>query len=393
MKTTFTPESIHFLVLNLSRYPTLAELRASPFFAACHDQIDTLLGTAEVIPCASASRRLSSFIRVVQWNIEKGRSADGILHTLQHDPILKWADVILINEADRGMNRSGNCHVAGVLAGSLGMHMAFGPAHIELTKGTGDELQMDGENRESLQGNAVLSRYPIVEARVVPLPVCFEPFEFHEKRYGRRICLWVRLKIGTRSSWVGSVHLEVRNHPRCRATQMRHLLAHLPGGAQDPYLLGGDLNSNTFSRGTAWRALKSMARLVRRSPHETEDLLIHPERGAEPLFHGVLDAGFAWEGLNSAGHTATAPIGGLEEAYMIPAALVRAVRKRLEPYQGYLQLKLDWLLGRGVRALCSGEMTDAATGIVSAGPGRVTVATTGPQRLSDHLPIHADIAI
>lgn len=393
MKTTFTRDRILFLVSNLSCYPTLAELRASPFFAACHEEIDTLLGTAEVIPCGAASRRLSSFIRVVQWNIEKGRCAAGILHTLQNDPILKWADLILINEADRGMNRSGNCHVARILAEGLGMHMAFGPAHLELTKGTEDELQMAGENQDSLQGSAVLSRYTIVEARVVPLPVCFEPFEFHEKRYGRRICLWVRLEIGTRSAWFGSVHLEVRDTPRCRAAQMRHLLTHLPGGAEEPYLLGGDLNSNGFSRGTAWRTLKSMSRLVRHSPPELKELLIHPERGAEPLFRSVLDAGFAWEGLNSAEHTATAPISGLEEAHMVPAALVRAVRKRLRPCHGYLQFKLDWMLGKDVRPLGSGEVTDAATGIVSADPGRVAAPTTGPERLSDHFPIHADIAI
>jgi hypothetical protein len=78
---------------------------------------------------------------------------------------------------------------------------------------------------------------------------------------------------------------------------------------------------------------------------------------------------------------------------MIPAAVVRAVRRRLEPYRGHLQLKLDWLLGRGVRQLGAGEVTDAETGITSADPGRIALATTGPQRLSDHLPIHADIAI
>lgn len=393
MKTIFPRDRILFLTSNLSRYPTLAELRASPFFADCHNEIERLLGTAEVIDCAAASPRLSSFIRVAQWNIEKGRRAAGILHTLQHDPILQWADLILLNEADRGMNRSGNCHVAAVLADGLAMHMAFAPAHLELTKGTEDELQMPGENHEGMQGNAILSRYPIVEALVVSLPVCFEPFEFHEKRYGRRVCLWVRLKIGARSGWIGSVHLEVRNTPRCRALQMRHVLSRLPGRPEEPYLLGGDLNTNSFSRGTEWRALRSMARLIRHSPSEMQKVLTHPERGAEPLFRFVRQARFAWEGLNAAGHTAMAPIGGLEEAHMVPAPVVKAVRRRLEPYHGHLQLKLDWLLGRGIRPLGGGEATDAETGTISMDPGRVPVTTTGPERLSDHLPIHADISI
>jgi endonuclease/exonuclease/phosphatase family metal-dependent hydrolase len=297
VKTIVTRDRILYLISNLSRYPTLADLRASAFFADCHDEIDRLLGTAEVIACGAASPRLSSFIRVAQWNIEKGRRAADILQTLQHDPILQRADVILLNEADRGMNRSGNCHVAAVLADGLGMHMAFAPAHLELTKGTEDELQIEGENREGMQGNAVLSRYPIVEALVVSLPVCFDPFEFHEKRYGRRVCLWTRLKIGSRSAWIGSVHLEVRNSPRCRAVQIHHVLTRLPGDPEEPYLLGGDLNTNGFSRGTAWRALQSMARLVRNSPADVQELLIHPERGAEPLFRFVRQTGFVWEGI------------------------------------------------------------------------------------------------
>ena len=39
-------------------------------------------------------------------------------------------------------------------------------------------VYLQGDNRESLQGNAILSRYPIVEAHNVPLPVTFEPYEF-----------------------------------------------------------------------------------------------------------------------------------------------------------------------------------------------------------------------
>ena len=388
-----TRDRIPFLTSNLSRYPTLAELRASAFFAECHDEIEALLGTAEIFACSTASPRLSSFIRVTQWNVEKGRRAAGILDVLQRDPVLQWADAILLNEADRGMNRSGNRHVAAVLADGLGMHMAFAPAHLELTKGTEDELLIEGENQESMQGNAILSRHPIAEALVVSLPVCFEPFEFSEKRYGRRVCLWARLKMRSRSVWIGSVHLEVRNTPRCRALQMRHVLSRLPGGPEEAYLLGGDLNTNGFSRGTQWRTLTSMARLVRHSPSEMRKSLVHPERGCEPLFRFVREARFAWEGFNSEGHTATAPIGGLEEAHMVPAAVLKAVRRRMERYRGHLQLKLDWLLARGIRPLGSGDVTDAETGVVSVAPGRVNTTTMGPERLSDHLPIYADISI
>lgn len=371
----------------------MAELRGSGFFAECAGEIESILSTPEIHACAAAVPRLSSFIRAAQWNIEKGKRWQEVIGLFKSDDRLKWADVILLNEVDQGMVRSGNVHVAFIVASALGMNLAYGPAHIELTKGTDGEWGLPGENQESLQGNAVLSRYPILETRVVPLPVCFEPFEFHEKRYGRRNCLWARLQVDERTVWVGATHLEVRNTPRCRALQMKHLMANLPGSLQDPHLLGGDLNSNGLPRGTRWRALRSIERLVLHDYNELKEELRHPERRTEPLFRFARRAGFDWEGLNSFEETASAPIGNLEEADMLPTFIVRHIRRCLEPYQGHLIFKLDWLLGRGVRPLRAGEADDPGAGIASADPGCIPTERTGPNRISDHVPIFADLRL
>jgi endonuclease/exonuclease/phosphatase family metal-dependent hydrolase len=301
--------------------------------------------------------------------------------------------VILLNEADQGMNRSQNRHVARALAERLEMHMAFGPAHFELTKGTDEELSMEGNNGESLQGNAVLSRYPVLEGCVVPLPASFEPYEFQEKRFGRRNCLWVRLQPGKRSLWVGSVHLELRNTPRCRARQMRHVLEHLPGKEGEAYLLGGDLNTNTFSRGSAWRAMRSLSRLLCASPSATKDRLLHPERGSEPLFEVLSHNGFVWKGLNSPEETARAAIFSLEEAGLFPQLFLNMLKKRLDPYEGYLCFKLDWLLGKNLRPLTGGERTDRRAAIASLGPACLKEENAGPGRISDHRPIYADLEL
>ena len=378
---------------NLGRYKTLGELRRSGFFAESGAQIETYLSTPQLAPFPGARPRLRSFIRIVQWNIEKGKRFHALLERLQNDPVLKWADVIILNEADLGMNRSGNRHVARELAEALAMHAAFGPAHFELTKGTDEELCLEGENRESLQGNAVLSRYPISEARVVPLPVSFEPYEFHEKRFGRRNCLWARIELESSALWVGAVHLELRNTPRCRAQQIRHILKNLPEGGSAPSILGGDLNTNSFARGTPWRTLKSVSRLVLCAPERLKAELFHPERGREPLFSLLRNGGFEWEGLNSYEETGRAAIGSLEESRLLPAAVLNLIEKRLEPYRGYLCFKLDWLLGKGVRPLSRGQRRDAQTGVESAGPGCVKGKNSGPGRASDHFPIYADIEL
>ncbi len=375
----------------MRQYKTLAELRKSDFFADCGAEMEQFLMTPQIISRAGAAPRLNSFMRVAQWNIEKGKRFGAILHRLQTDNVLKWADVLILNEADHGMNRSQNRHVACDLANNLGMHMAFGPAHLELTKGTDDELSLEGENRESLQGNAVLSRYPILEAQVVPLPVTFEPYEFEEKRYGWRNCLWVKLQSPKGFLWIGSVHLELRNTPRCRARQIAHIMENLPGGANDPYLLGGDLNVNSFSRGTLWRTVRSVSRLLTSSPSAVKDELLHPERGREPLFKTLCRHGFTWSGLNSSEETARAALNSLEEVGFFPASILNAVRKRLNPYNGYLCFKLDWLLGKNARALAGGQRHDLAANISSSDPGCRGGENAGPNRVSDHLPIYADL--
>ena len=382
-----------FWLENLRKYSTLDELRRSAFFGDCGERLQRFLRTPQIFPFPNAVPRLRSFLRVAQWNIEKGKRFDAIQSRLQSSEILRWADVILLNEADHGMNRSQNRHVARALAERLEMHVAFGPAHFELTKGTGEELSLEGENRESLQGNAVLSRYPVLEGCVVPLPDSFEPYEFQEKRYGRRVCLWVRLQPGKRSLWVGSLHLELRNTPRWRARQMRHVLERLPGKEGDAYLLGGDLNTNTFSRGSAWRAVQSVARLLWASPSATKDRLLHPERGSEPLFKALSRSGFVWEGLNSSEETARAALFSLEEAGLFPELLLDGLRKRLDPYEGYLCFKLDWLVGKNVRPLTGGERTDPRAGVASSGPACLKEENAGSGRISDHRPIYADLEL
>ncbi len=381
------------LVVGLRSFKTLAELRRSPFFAERGAQIESILSTPEVHSRPTAAPRLCSFVRVVQWNLEKGKRWERVIELLKSEERLKWADVLLLNEADLGMLRSGNVHVASEVAAALEMNLAFGPAHIELTKGTEGEAILTGENRASLQGNAVLSRFPIIEAKIVRLPACFDPFEFHEKRYGGRNCVWAKLRVGAQSIWVGATHLEVRNTPRCRALQMKHLLMTRPGGREESCLVGGDLNTNGFARGTVWRTFRSIARLLLRDTNLVKEELRHPERRTEPLFRVMEQAGFEYERLNSFEATASAPIGGLEDAGLLPGFIVRPVRRRLERYGGYLTFKLDWLLGRQVHALRSGEMNDPASGVVSSDPGCVFVERTGAARLSDHNPIFADVRL
>jgi len=380
------------LLQNLRRYESLNELHQSPFYVTARESIEDILTRPDIETVPAVRPRLKSFLRVIQWNIEKGTRFDEIVACLSRHHTLRWADLILLNEADWGMARSANRHVARDLARELGMHMVFGAAHLELTKGTEDDLLAPGENLESLQGNAILTRYPIVDARVERLPACFEPYHFHEKRYGGRNCVWARIRTARGFAWVGSVHLEVRETPACRARQVAHLMTRLPGGPEAAYLLGGDLNTNGFRRGTPVRTVASVWRLISKRPSDVNRELCRPDSGREPLFRLAERAGFSWAELNSRQPTAWASLESLEDAKFLPEIVRRKIQRRLQPYGGYLHMKLDWFLGRGVNPLEDNELIDPETAVVSSAPGRVALEHPVARRVSDHQPIHLDLS-
>jgi endonuclease/exonuclease/phosphatase family metal-dependent hydrolase len=385
-------QSRRFWIDNLRRYAGVRSLKNSEFFSRFGPEILSFLQTPQVHDFSGATPRIGSFSRIAQWNIEKGKRFDSIVEIFQNDEVLRWSDILILNESDLGMNRSHNRHVARELAEILGMNMVFGPAHLELTRGIGDELEMEGENSEGLQGNAILTRYPVLESCIIPLPATFEPFESCEKRFGGRSCVWARLQINGGSFWVGAVHLELRNTPACRKLQMLHIMGNLPGTGEGAYLLGGDMNTNSFARGTSWRMLKSLSRFILHAPEELKVQLLHPDSGREPLFEILENHGFKWREFNSYDETARTAIGSLEESASLPGCISGLIHRRLEPYAGYLCFKLDWIIGKHVRALGAGQRRDERTGVESLAPGcRIVGPNAGPDRVSDHQPIYADV--
>ncbi|MEJ7701682.1 MAG: hypothetical protein WKF71_18855 [Pyrinomonadaceae bacterium] len=101
-----------------------------------------------------------SDISVVAWNIERGRIFDGILETLKNHDNLKEKDLYLLTELDYGMIRSGNRFVAQEIARELKLNYAFAPVYIALQRGSGIESELEGENKQSIHGLAMFSKFP-----------------------------------------------------------------------------------------------------------------------------------------------------------------------------------------------------------------------------------------
>jgi len=383
------------LIAGLKRFATLRDLYRSDFYRRQKARLNALLETTALYPASDVSPRPRAFLRAVAWNIEKGKNFEGILSTLQTHPLLKESDLILLNEVDWGMNRSGNRNIARDLGRELGLHAAFAPAYLELTKGINDEREQVGENTVSLQGNAILSRFGFVTVRVIALPQLFEPFEAEEKRFGRRIALVA--EVGVTEGTILTVictHLETRTTPAGRHLQMRTILDHLDRwGVEGPLLMGGDLNTSTFARGTRWRALRSVFRIIVEPRQRLQRALLRPDEANESLFELLDRRGYHVRLLNDEQATYIQPVEVVEDAYYVPRFSQRLVIRKFAPTGGRVGLRLDWFIGRRLRPLSDGEITDPSTGAVSARPQTISDLHHPAGPLSDHHPILLDFTL
>ncbi len=261
---------------------------------------------------------LGPTVRVAVWNIERGLELDDIqlfltdkerfmakvaeerkhaeeggkrirkvdLESIPEDiEILKAADVWILNEVDWGVKRTQYREVIRELGKTLNMNWAYSVEFLEIdSKQLGTDTFDDGEDEQSrqqlldefkvdkdrlraLHGNAVLSRYPIRSAKLIPFSVGYDWFKeskirplekgkrkaailigedlLREVRRGQRTMLLVDLDVPDapgHSATVVSTHLENRAKPKVRRQQMQELLEQIHD-IPHPVIVGGDLNT------------------------------------------------------------------------------------------------------------------------------------------------------
>ena len=269
-------------------------------------------------PQAFELPRLGPSLRVALWNIERGleldyielflKDKDAFMAKVQAErkeakenkkgvravdlekipeeiETLKSADVWILNEVDWGVKRTEYREVVRELGKALNMNWAYGVEFLEIDpKQLGTDTFDDGETKEeqqqlqevfavdkdrlrALHGNAVLSRYPIRSARLVPLTVGYDWFKeskirplekgkrkaatligedlLREVRRGGRTTLYVDLDVPEAPSHrvtIASTHLENRAKPKIRRQQIEELLNEVRD-TTNPVIIGGDMNS------------------------------------------------------------------------------------------------------------------------------------------------------
>lgn len=257
-------------------------------------------------------KQLGRSLRVVTWNIERGLELDGIkllfantdeflkraerketkvdlVQMRQDIDVLKSADVLVLNEVDWGLKRTGYRSVVEELGVVLNMNWAYGVEFIEvdpITLGTetlpglkdpGErqqllaEIQVDKGKLKSLHGTVVLSRYPIRQARLKPFQTVGYDWYAGEKkgldilekgarvgaeaaflekvtrqiRRGGRTSLIVTLdvpELKEQRLTVAATHLESNASPESRRKEMEELLSWIED-TPHPVVVAGDLNT------------------------------------------------------------------------------------------------------------------------------------------------------
>lgn len=355
----------------------------SPFYAQHQIEINAVLDGLEWDNTICNNAQKKDEIRIVSWNIERGKQLDGIISYCKEDAELAKADIILAVESDNGMGRTANRNVAKEMAESLGMNYCFAPSYLVLGKGAVGETNHNKKNTTALHGTAILSKYPILEAKGIKVPPVKEVFHSSEKRIGCKKGLVAKLQIGKKTIALGAIHIDLSSTAKDRANQLESVIKGLPKA--DLQLVGGDWNTSTFNlrrKGElAWQVITKFFTIGFKGAIEN---YMTPElKFDKPIFEKLAEHGFEHEGFNdrekgSIYFDINDLLHNEKAKKFVPPFLLRDLERRLRPWNGCVPLKIDWIAGKGCQAI------NAQT---------IERPTIKRELLSDHNPIYVDLKI
>lgn len=271
---------------------------------------------AGIRPLLPETAGLGRTLRVVQWNVERGLEYEAVRSALAGpsglsellDPatyprggekrelilrqaeLLRQADIVVLNEVDWGVKRTGYRAVAAELADALGMNYAFGVEFVEVDPITlgiesfeelppetraemTEETRVDPTLYRGLHGTAILSRFPLENVRLRPF--VYQPHDWYrdelksvdgfEKGKRKAAEIVFREKVrrevrrGGRMMLVADIadpalpdgrvtivatHLEDKTKPSRRRRQLTEMLDYVKG-IEHAVVVAGDMNTST----------------------------------------------------------------------------------------------------------------------------------------------------
>lgn len=372
--------SQHYRALGQIR--TRKKLLASPLWREIGGEIERVTAAIERADFAPATTTTSENtarekLRVVAWNIQRGRRFESVKTALLGDPRLSSADVICLVEVDSGMGRSGNRNVARELAAALGMSYAFGVSYLVLEDDYGENPDA-APNQLALAGTAILSRLPILSVENVDLPELRDKFSSSEKRLGKKRALICRVQ-AARPITIGACHLDSNASPAGRAQQLAVLLERAEKIAgEEPLLVAGDFNTTTYDLSSPWALAKNLAhKLFKLGFVAAVNQYMTPEQIYErPVFellqkHRLSVEEFNERAVGSLHYDINDEYALQKSRKLVGRALTRLLVRKLRPWNGRVPARLDWIAARGLHA--------------------IGAATVEPPAASDHAAVVVDL--
>ena len=183
------------------------------------------------VGCTPLRRGDANRLQVLVYNIHAGADASGANNIERVAAIIRdtKADIVLLQEVDKGVARSQRQDQPAELARLTGLNAVFGKS-----------LDYQG----GLYGIAILSRFPVVSDSVVHLPVT-PPQLRSGASYEPRVALRALLSTPSGTIAVINTHLDPSGEDTYRRQEIATLLqlAKTSESTLGPVLLGGDFNS------------------------------------------------------------------------------------------------------------------------------------------------------
>jgi endonuclease/exonuclease/phosphatase family metal-dependent hydrolase len=170
-------------------------------------------------------------LRVLVYNIHAGKDAKGVDNLERVVALIgsTRADLVLLQEVDRGTRRSGNVDQLAILEEKTGLRGVFGKS-----------LDFQGGD----YGIAILSRWPIPSHETVPLRI--DP---PQPRAGGslepRVALFATIDRPSGRLTIANTHFDASPEDTWRRQEAADLIAAM--ASRRPHLVGGDFNSTPDS--------------------------------------------------------------------------------------------------------------------------------------------------
>ncbi len=295
------------------------------------------------------SGRDKSFYRAILWHLEHGINFKGILETLRNRAMVSRADIYFLPGVDVSSWRSQNINVIRDLAIELGYNYFFATSYLHLDWAHAKTHQYLG-----LEGNAIMTRLPLSNLRVIPLKNYHDPMKGPNKRIGCHKAVIADAQVGDDKLTLVCANLPGLSSQRERHLHTQAILNYLKNeNTSNPILIGGDLKTSTYNCKSPNHFFTSVVNKVFRGiDYIVEEHHIYPERHFEKkLFHDFEKQGFDFKSFNELGvgsfHSKTAELlGPLRSNDFLQKLTGRLLKSRDEK----VPFKYDWFAAnKGVK--------------------------------------------